>query len=47
MKKGKGTVSSEPHNVSLHDRVKQLPDDHLSVVCGETILQVLSVKTSP
>ena len=34
-KKGKGTVASEPQNVSPHDRVKQFPDDHLSVVCGK------------
>ena len=32
MKKGKGTVASEPHNVSPHDRVNQFPEDHLSVV---------------
>ena len=35
IKKGKGTVASEPQNVSPHDRVKRIPDDHLSVVCGK------------
>ena len=34
-KKGRGTVASEPQNVSPHDRVKQFPDDHLGVVSGK------------
>ena len=45
-KKGKGTVASEPQNVSPQDRVKQFPDDHLSVVCGN-YSALLAVKTSP
>ena len=34
-KKVKGAVASEPQSVSPHDRVKQFPNDYLSVLCNK------------
>ena len=35
LKKGKGAVADEPHTVTPAIRLKEFPDQHLSLLCGK------------
>ena len=50
LKKGKGAVADEPHTVTPATRLKEFPDQHLSLLCGKLFCNAcrehLSVKKS-